>query len=1213
MTPPRASASGPTAVTAPDRVENPWLRLLGGFALQDAQARDQPLPYEKVNLLLALLVLHSGAWERESLATLLWPDTDLAQARANLRRALFDLRKVLAHLAPDAMLQADKRKIGLHGCGSLCIDTREFALAQLDAASGAPDSRIAALRRACALYGGPLLAGMRLDTSPAIAAWLQPRRDALHRQHWRCLAQLADLLEQQGQHDAARDLAFEMLALDGSDEAALRRCMRLLGPARREEALRLYQDFCTRLAEELHLQPQPETQALAARLREAPAPVAPAPATLQRRRVVALVAEWRAATAAADDPEALEEALRRVLELAAQRLGAAAGWVQRAEGGELLAYFGHPEAQEHAARHALDAALDLIARCAPAGLALHIGLHTGWVHARPQPGSPDSLGELSREARRLAWQAGAGTACASGPLRALGQRHHRFAADSGQLLGALPPQQQAARLAQRPMVGRAAELELLCKAWADAQAGHVAVWICAEPGMGKTRLMQALRNVLRELDSPPPLTLLHCLPEFSHSPLHPVLAGLQQSLPGPDSPAPDEALAWLAQRTGLAARTLAPLKALLWPERCDADVEPLQQRELQQLLVQLFDAWAGGRPQLLMIEDLHWCDPSTVELLGSYLQRPAAAPALLVLSSREPPPPLLAPHVRRLQLQPLPDELLIQVIEQPPSEARQRAELLVRAQGVPLFAQELAHSMRQQPAERVPATLWDLLAARLDRLPPAARHLAQCAAVLGSDWDLDLLRATLPEAPDLRLDLELDRLRAAALLEARPDGRWHFRHALQREAAYESLGPSERRRLHRRAADARLGPLSVRIADDPARLAHHLSQCGDPVAAHYWLQAGRRAATQSAHQEACHALREGLAALELKTAAPDLVQRLRQPLLLQLGFSLLALEGYGSRSAHRLFEQARDAAGSQDGGAHFQALWGLWLGTRSEAGEPPALQLAEALLDFAQRSDDQAAIVQARYAVGNNLVFAGRLKEAVQALELAAEAGERLPGTPLALRFGEHGGIAAQAMSCWPLAWLGEREAAQQALQMALRQARSLGHAHTLCYVLCMGAVLQRHLRQPQAVLPLGQELAQLGERHGMALWQAVAAMVLGWAQAWQGDPAGVPPIQMAVAASAVAMPSTEATFLSFLCEALLRLERADEALPLLDRALRLASERQECYLLPELWRMRAMALHALGHDAASADAALSQARERARAMDAALWLARCEANAEPA
>ncbi|MDT8999764.1 BTAD domain-containing putative transcriptional regulator [Paucibacter sp. APW11] len=1224
------TASAAAEGRAPEAQGAAWLCLLGNFELRDAAGQPLLLPYEKVRVLLALLALNAGPWEREALAALLWPDTDLTQARANLRRALFDLQKALLKLLPAeelaALLVTDKRQIELRDRPALQVDTRHFALAQLDAASDSVAGRLEALRRARTLYRGPLLAQLRLESSPAMAGWLLPRREALQRQAQRCLEQLASLLEQQGHaldQAEAVEVSRDALQLDPWDEPALRRCMRLLAQQRRDEALRLYQDFAQRLSDELGLAPQDETQALAAQLREAGSKP-PVAAGLQRRRVVALVCEWLA-DEGEQDPEALAQNLADALQAARNELELAGAWVQRAEGAELLAYFGHPEAQEHASRLALDAAQALMAAAGEQTLSARAGLHIGWVHARSEASSPDTLGELSREARRLSWAAEPGTVHVSPALHRLARQHHEFdgsAADAGyRLRGALPLRQQARRQGLQPMFGREAELAILLQCWQEARTGSMAVWLQGEPGMGKTRLLQALRAQISTQEHSAHQTLLQCLPEARHSPLQPILAGLHRMLKRLGDCPPALALRALAAQAGLAPEGLDPLLPLLWPEQGEAGIAAPHRRDTQALLMTLFERWTGGQRQLLIFEDLHWADPSTLELLERLLQRDnaAATPALLLLSSREPPPLALVTRLRTLELPPLPDDAMLNLLAQLQLPAQLsltqlQQQVLARAQGVPLFAQALARSLIEAQGERVPATLWDLLAAKLDRLPPPLRRLAQCAAVLGSDWDAPLLAAMLPEQNE-RLKIGLHRLQTEGLLESRGEAHWQFRHALLRDAAYESLGPSDRRSLHRLAANALMGPFSVRAADDPAALARHLSACGDPVAAHYWLQAGRRAAAQSAHQEASHAGREGVAMLA--QAPIELRRRLEAPLLLLSGASVLALEGYGSRAAHALFAQAREAcAAGDDAGLQFQALWGLWLGSRSGPEEPPALALAAELQALAERSHDGAALVQARYALGNNLVFAGQLQAALVELQRATEAAERVPAAQLLARFGEHGGIASRAMSSWPLAWLGRREDAQAAIQGALAEARQLGHAQTLCFVLCMAAVLQRHWRDPQAALPLCHEMLALAERHGLQLWLAVGALVMGWAQAWQGDAAGIASIQMAVDASALAMPSTESTFLSFLSEALLRLQRPAEALARIDEALQKAPERQEHYLLAELWRMRAealLALHPQCGDAAAADAALAQAREHAHAMGAALWQARCDAMAMPA
>jgi DNA-binding SARP family transcriptional activator len=1224
------------------------LRLLGGFELRDCLGRVLPLPYDKVRALLAMLALQTGPLARETLAETLWPDSPLEQARANLRRALFDLRRVLAQLWPDQPdlepLLSDKKHLQLREDLAWQLDCRDFALAQLAAATPQPQARRQALQQALNLYRGPLLDGLQLPEAPGFEAWLQPRREALLRQAQQLLETLGQLFEDAGEAEAALACARRALAQDPWCEPALRRCMRMLAPTSAGEALALFEQFRLQLQSDLQIPPQAATQALAERLRNSAAQTPQAPAAhAERRRVVALACEWEVSSdEAAREAEALATALQARLQQARVLLQARGAHVQRAEGGALLAFFGHPRAQEQAPRLALDAALELAAtdkRNSLAPRALRQGLHVGWVHADPELASPDSVGALSRQARKLALQAEANSIHVSAELQQQSERHHRFAATAepgrgASLLGIRSAKASSRIYALNPMVGRSAELALLRQEWLLAQGSARTVWVQGEPGLGKTRLLQALhQHVAAAADNAPtPIYELQCRPEYRYTPLEPVRATLRRrmgtALKG-DAGQAEAALSALLQQAGLPLAGHEAARALLRPlllqhQNTSAPAEPLHKRELYTLLCELFEGLAQGRPELMLLEDLHWADPSTLELLQLHLQRqlelpaPQRAPGLLLLSSRE------APHdeVRAsldlcLNLQPLPPEDMARLIEQldtAPASAAQRLQVLQRAGGVPLFAEELARSMRLRPSDKVPATLWDLLAASLDRLPPETKHVAQGAALLGSTSSPALLQELL-QLPAGPLAQQLAQLQRLDLLQSIDLQHWQFRHALIRDAALETLSTSKRRALHRRAAQALMGPFSDLAADAPEALAQHLQAAGDPVAAHYWLQAAERAAAQSAHQEARHGFEQGLAALQMTGAAPTLIQRLRLPLLLGLGRSLLALEGYGSASARQCLRQALQACdepGAASGpGQRFQALWGLWLGSRSGPGESPVLTLAQELLDVAADTNDATADVQARYALGNNLFFLGQFQASCEALAEAAAAGDRLPPrqrAQLTQRFGEHGGIAARAMLGWPLAMLGRIDEALEQTYLGLQQARTLGHAQTLAFALGMAGVLQRHLRRPEAALPLSIELLSLTQRHGLALWQAVGALVLGWSQAAGGDPAGLLPIRQAASASAVAMPSTEATFLSFLIEALLNLDQAEEALAQIDACLPKAHERQEPYLLPELWRMRAQALAAQGAPRADIEQALDKAMQTAQAMGAELLLQRSTA-----
>lgn len=832
------------------------LRLLGGFELLDASRAALPLPYEKVGVLLALLALHNGAWERGALAALLWPDSDSAQARANLRRALFDLREILARLLPDCLLEqllrTDKRHIELQDHPALTVDTRQFDLALRQAAAG-KTLGLQALQQAHRLYRGPLLPQLCLDQTPGVASWLQARREALHRQALQALDRLYVEWEQRGDLQAALEVARETLSHDPWNEPALQRCMRLLSGERRDEALRLYQEFAERLQLELGLQPQAQTMALADELRASPSHLedSPAPAGLLRRRVVALAIEWRPRHAAQglEQMEALATQLTQTLSQAASILRAEGAWVQRAESGELLAFFGHPEAQEHGVRRALDLALALLS-CSPSLHAL-AGLDVGWIHALPGAASPDTLGDLSRAARRLCWQAQAGQAHVSAALQDLAAHSHRFSAShiagASVLLAARPLPRRVTRPGPRELFGRDAELAWLQERWQAAHGQPQAVWIHAPAGLGKTQLIQAFLATRRQGANPPCVVRLGCLPEFSPHPLQAVLHPLQRTLGRMSPVRAARALHRLAHRRAITPAKLAPLAILAQtkPQSCQSRMDAatsagsLHGREVATQLLSLLDAWVHQRPLLLVIEDLQWADPGTLELLSHYLlhRHPGAHAELLLLSAREPPPLSLVAQLTTLELLALTDGAMRQLaLTLPPCNTQQ---LLASAQGVPLFARELARAWQHSPQQRVPARLWDLLAARLDRLPAHLRRLAQVAAALGSTWDADLLAAALGQEASVRLSLDLQRLQADGLLQRDPGGRWQFQYALQAEAAYESLTASERHDLHQRAADALLGPLADRVADDPAQLALHLSACNSPAADYYRQQADR--------------------------------------------------------------------------------------------------------------------------------------------------------------------------------------------------------------------------------------------------------------------------------------------------------------------------------------------------------------------------------------
>ncbi|UDF37339.1 UNVERIFIED_ORG: AAA family ATPase [Shinella sp. XGS7] len=1201
----------------------PRLRLLGGCELLLGESQQRvDFPYDKTRLLLAVLALEARPLPRERLAELLWPQSEGEQARANLRRALFDLRRLLQHpeLGGEALL-SDKKQLALNPGLDWRLDSREFGaeLPLLRAEQAPAPLLLQDLEARLDLYRGPLLDGLELDGLQSLQDWLAPQREALAQTAGRLARRLSQGWELAGRAGRALSAARRGLQLDPWNEALLRTCLRLQAERERPAALAQFEQFRQRLQQALGLQPEAETLALVEQLRRAPVggsasatPVHPS----ERRRIVALACELEPAPGT--DTETLSQELPALQARLREILQAHGGFVLRAEGGEMLAFFGHPRALEQAPRRALAAALALQERLCgtprrPGRLCPRLGLEAGWVYADPRQGSPDGAGTLSRQARRLALLAEPGEirlGAGLGEQAPTGFRLTPLEGGGARLLG---PDEPMSQPRSTPLVGRQRELAVLLQAWRQPVGRSQALLVQAEPGLGKTRLLQALLEQ-GEAGMSGHL-LLSCLPEFQHSPYHPFIDCLQQRLAALQVQHAEEGPA--AQRRLLAAvspslREQQPrLERLLQgggaaAPASEARAEPDRHADESLLLAALGLGRSGG-PDLLLVEDLHWADPSSLGLLAR-LRRQEQAPRLMLLSSRDPAPAAL-PELPTLVLEPLPPSQMQRLIAHLDlAEPAQAEAVLQRAEGVPLYAEELARALQQAPQEPMPARLWDLLAARLERVGPAARRLAQAASVIGTHFQADLLHWLHREDEGAPQSALLQELLGAGLLQIEGQG-WRFRHALLRDAAYQSLAPSPRRALHRRLAEGLRGPFASLGAESPELLAAQLMAAEEALAAHYWLLAGRRAAALSAHVEACHHFRQGLQALGLPDGASQAALAL--PLELGLGFALMATEGYGSQAARQGFERALAGAATQPA-ARFQALWGLWLGSRSGTEPAPptgeralALRQAQGLVEEARAQGDAAAAVQAAYAMGNNLLFLGRLGEAGRWLERAMHEARGLNGGALLGRFGEHGGVTAAGLRCWVLALQGRVEDALQQAEQTLSAARALRHAHTEAYALATVGVMHQRLRQPVLAQRRAEELRRLALAHDMVLWQAVAGLVGGWAQAAQGDAAGLAPIRQAAAMAAVAMPSTEATFLSLLADAQLALGRHAEALACVDEALPKARQRQEDYLEPELWRLRALAQAGLGQGAAEVRRDLARALRRAREMRAELLLLR--------
>ena len=546
-------------------------------------------------------------------------------------------------------------------------------------------------------------------------------------------------------------------------------------------------------------------------------------------------------------------------------------------------------------------------------------------------------------------------------------------------------------------MGREEELDLLTRRWERAHKGEGQLaLIVGEPGLGKSRLMEEFHGRLGETP--------HTWVEWSSSqllqntPLHPVAEWGRQRF-GADLPT-EQRLADLENTLELIgldpteyAPLLAPLVDVLLPEDRAAKLLP---EELRRRQLAAMTAWilAAARTQAIVLafEDLHWADPTSLDLMRALAERGAQAPLLIIATARPEfrPPWAMRSHHGVVSLAPLDRAQVRRMVGEIASRHALSDEMIdgvgERSGGVPLFVEEVTRLLLERNvqggAQAIPPTLQQSLAARLDRLGEA-REVAQIGAVLGRDFSYPLLDAVAGFEPG-RLQAALDRLAESDLViveGAPPRGSYRFKHALIRDAAYDSLLKSRRQALHRRAADALLATDA-----EPEAIAHHFTEAGlDDLAIEWWGKAGDQALRRSAFQEAIAHLGKGIEMADRAgatarqasggSAAPS--KRLTQ-MQVAYGNALFAARGVGATETTEAFAKARESAyGDKDAPERLAADWGLWAGSYVR-GELPSMRAHAAafLSDIEARPDSPEAGVAHPHCRDPPPGFAGEYREA---------------------------------------------------------------------------------------------------------------------------------------------------------------------------------------------------------------------------------------------
>ncbi|HEV8718560.1 MAG TPA: adenylate/guanylate cyclase domain-containing protein [Candidatus Binatia bacterium] len=751
-----------------------------------------------------------------------------------------------------------------------------------------------------------------------------------------------------------------------------------------------------------------------------------------------------------------------------------------------------------------------------------------------------------------------------------------------------------------PLVGRANEVGLMLERWTAAQAGDgQVVLLSGEPGIGKSRLVQEVKEQVAQVGAV--CLEFRCSPYYQNSAFYPVITHVQRVLHFERDDTPQVKLGKLQQTLAHyrfpQADTLPLLAALLsLPQPADAPLLNFSPQKQKQKTQDALVAWlveeAERAPVYCIWEDLHWADPSTVELLGLLLDQIPTTRLLMLLTARPEFTPSWSSrtHLTSLTLARLPrtqaGEMIEKVTRGKSLPAEVHRQIVHKTDGVPLFVEELTKMVLESgllretnghyeltgplPPLAIPATLHDSLMARLDRLA-TVKEVAQLGATLGREFSYELIQAVSPVA-ERSLQQALTKLVEVEVLYQRgqpPQARYIFKHALIQDAAYQSLLKSTRQQYHQQIAQVLEERFPEAKETRPELLAHHYTEAGlKEQAIPYWQRAGQRATQHSANVEAIAYLTKGL---ELLKTLPDSLERAQQELDLQttLGPTLMAAKGYAAPEVEQAYARARELC-QQVGETPrlLQVLLGLEAFYFIRGKLQTARELGEQCLLLAQRMQDPARLLQAHYALGLTLVHLGELVFVREHIEQVIALYDSQKRRSRAVHDPGVGSLSYAALALWPL---GYPDQALKRSHEAIALAQELSHPFSLAVALDFAAWLHQFCRERQAAQERAEAAIAVSTEHGFPFWLAMGAIVHGWAlvEGGQGEK-GVAQIHQGLADyQATGAELGRPYFLALLAEAYGKVGQVEEGLSVPAEALAQVDKTGERYYEAELYRLK--------------------------------------------
>jgi len=974
----------------------------------------------------------------------------------------------------------------------------------------------------------------------------------------------------------------------------------------------------------------------------------------ERRHLTILFCDMIGSTAlsARLDPEDLQSILYQFQTCCSDAIRRYEGHIFRLMGDGVLAYFGFPKAHEDDAERAVNAALQIVQsigeiNAGGSQVEVRIGIATGLVLVGDLIGENRDLGlvgEAPNLASRLQQLAGSNQILVAPSTRRLlgrlfdfedlGEHPVKGINDPISVWRVIGKNTFASRFEARrtshltPLVGRKSELDQLREHYAEAKkgAGRV-VLISGEPGVGKSRLMMTLSHQLAWEGCCP--IFIQCSSYHTSSALYPFIRYLEDAagIAREASPAVklDKLETFVERYARNQAQSVVPLLAALLSIPTTGRYPPLelspQQRKTRTfaVLLDLFEAQTKVQPILLVVEDIHWIDPTTLELFEQIRDRVRGWPLLAILSRRSEFSLDWAdhPHVSTMALSRLDPAQVATMIELVAGgqalSPKVRAEIAAKTDGVPLFVEEITKAVIESGKSRaepestlnVPDTLHESLMARLDQVNTMKR-VAQAAAVIGREFSIDLLEAAVPLS-DFDVRTAIDRLIESGLVFQaghHANETYMFKHALVQDEAYASLMREERRGLHLRIAEVLCSKFAETVASAPEIVAHHYTGAGKREAAiDYWLKAGRRASERSAFAEAITHLEAALRLLSELPATPER-NKMELPVQQLIASALIAVKGFGSVEASQAFQRALELCNTLDESPQtFGVLTGIVGVHLQRADFERAREVAVDLLARADRQDDSTARMMGHTALGMCSMLTGEFIDARDHLRQALALYDVQRHGPLAFVFARDFKAVGQAHLALATVTLGDLDEGVKIGRAGVEHAEQLKHLHSLCYALPFLAGALMMSGDPKAVYPIAERTMALAEEHGFPLWLAGGRLMRGWAHLELGEVVqALSDIEQSVDELAAIGTLVWVQFGRYLlAQAKAQAGERQAALALIDDALADMGEGHGRWYAADLYRLKGDILLDVGQ-AAEAERCYEAAIALAQRQEARLW-----------